>query len=144
MKKNALSWMLGFGILITICLAGSREASAQEILIIANNSVSDSSLSASDIKAIFLKKRTSFKSGDPANPINASKGTPLREAFLAKVMNMSKSEEERYWEEQKIKKGITQPAEIMNTLRATSQAGGISYVFKKDFKEGAAKILATF
>lgn len=125
--------------------AKSWAESPDDLLIIGNNMVAESDLVPADAKNIFLKKRASWSNGDTIIPINANKGTPLREAFLNKVLKMAKTEEDRYWEEQKIKKGITPPMEIMNTLKgAGSQKGAVSYIFRKDFKAGQAKILATF
>lgn len=146
MKNILLSVLSGALLAITLNVVSSSPVYAgdDDILIVANNGVSDASLSPVDVKALFLKKRSSFKGGDNAVPFNASKGTPLRQAFLKKVLEMEKVDEERYWEDQKVKKGITPPAEITNTMRALGQGGAITYVFRKDFKEGAGKVLASF
>ena len=55
---------------------------------------------------------------------------------------MTPAEEQSYWQEQKIRKGLTPPAEFASTLKAVfSVKGAVSYVFRKQFKEGVAKVL---
>jgi hypothetical protein len=69
----------------------------------------------------------------------------LRAAFRKRVLKMSEEKERGFWEDEKVKKGIEPPPEVPATLKAVfAKSGSVSYVFRKDFKEGTAKILATF
>jgi hypothetical protein len=126
-------------------IAGTARAEGpNDLLIIANKSVSASSTDASEIKAVFLKTKTSI-GGDTAFPINAKTDSELRAAFRKRVLKMSEEKEKGYWEDEKVKKGVEPPPEMAATLKAVfSKSGGVSYVFRKDYKDGTAKILATF
>lgn len=145
MRRNALAGLLA-GVALSLATAIATPAaeanSPDDILVIANNSVGVSSLSVEDVRAIFLKKRTSWQSGGKAIPVHAKDGTSLRQAFLERVLGMTSGEETSYWQDQKIRKGIDGPTEFSNPLKAVFRIqGGISYVFRSDYKEGVAKVL---
>jgi hypothetical protein len=128
-------------------LGGASAARAEgpnDLLIIANKSVSADSAAAGEIKAVFLKAKTSL-GGDTVFPLNAKAGSDLRAAFCQRVLKMGEDKERGFWEDEKVKKGTQPPPEVPATLKAVfSKSGGISYVFRKDYKDGTAKILATF
>lgn len=134
-------------LIVFICVFLSFDADAQspdDILIIANKGVATDAISIEEVKAIFLKQRNNYKSGGRATPINARKGSALRKAFQEKVLGMDGTQETQYWQEQKIKKGIGAPVELSNTVRAVfSMRGGISYCYRKSYKEGTSKVLLT-
>ena len=51
-------------------------------------------------------------------------------------------DEDSYWAEAKIMKGMTSPPEFSNVLKAVFKVDfSIGYVFRKDYKEGVVKIL---
>lgn len=134
--------------ILVILLAGllsGRPAIASELLIIANKSVKEGSVSAAMLKSFFLRKRTSWPSGEKVVPINAKEGSDLRQAFRERVLKMTKADENAYWNDQKIRKGIKKPAEIKSMIKAVfSVKGSIGYVFGSDLKSKVVKVLATF
>ena len=68
----------------------------------------------------------------------------LRNAFVQQAMTMNPAEEQKYWQDQKMKKGINPPSELSDTVRAVSSSpGAISYCYRKDFNPAMAKILLT-
>lgn len=119
--------------------------SSNDLLIIANKSVKRGSASRAEIRSYFLKKRTDWKGGGSVIPINATRSSDLRKAFQDKVLQMTDSEEEEYWKDEGIRRGVKKPTEMSNTLKAVYHLkGSISYVFRKDYKGDVAKILAEF
>lgn len=142
MKTNS------FIMLVVIAFAGmagvARAESPNDLLIVASKSLTADSSDASEIKAVFLKNKTAI-GGDTVFPLNAKSDSELRAAFRKRVLKMSEEKERGFWEDEKVKKGVEPPPEVPATLKAVfSKSGSVSYVFRKDFKEGTAKILATF
>ena len=75
-------------------------------------------------------------------PINAMGSSPLREAFRTQVLQMTAAEETRYWQDMKIKKGLTPPSEFGNVQKAVfNLKGSVSYVFRSEHKGGVTKVL---
>ncbi len=142
---RALAASVGVAVLILCLGAGEARAGDYDLLIIANKNAKASSASKAELRSYFLKKRSSWKGGGRVIPINAPAGSRLRKAFQAKVLSMSESEEDEYWKNEGIRRGTQKPAEISNTLKAVYHLrGSVSYVFRKDYKGGVAKILAVF
>ena len=141
--------ILKFATIVTILitatfLAGNRARAdgPKDILVVANKSVGVDQVDADVLRAIFLKKRKSWKNGGKVVPVNAKKGTALRQQFLSRLFNMIEEEEKTYWEKQKISKGVEPPPEFSNNLKAVFHLkGGITYVYRSEFPEGVAKIL---
>jgi ABC-type phosphate transport system substrate-binding protein len=122
----------------------ARAESPNDLLIVVNKSVSASNVDAAEVKSIFLKNKTSLSS-DTVFPLNAKSDSDLRAAFRKHVLKMSEEKEKGFWEDEKVKKGVEPPPETAGTLKAVfSKSGGISYVFRKDYKDGTAKIVASF
>jgi ABC-type phosphate transport system substrate-binding protein len=127
---------------VALFSAPARADGPNDILVIANKAVGVDSITLDELKAFFLKQRTSWKGGEKVNPIHAAAGSPLRQAFLQRVLGMSQSQETEHWQSQKIRQGLDGPAELANTLQAVFRVkGGVSYVFRSQYKDGAAKIL---
>jgi len=147
MKSTKRLGIVAVAVVAMSVFGGSRSARAgdDDLLIIANKSTNQSSASRAELRAYFLKKRTSWKSGGRVIPVNAPEGSRLREAFLRKVLQMTASEESEYWKNEGIRRGVEKPAEISNTLKAVYHLrGSVSYVFRKDYKGGVVRILASF
>lgn len=132
-----------FAALVTAAVCAPVQAeSPEDILIISHLSVEAKDMAEGEVRAIFLKKKTSWSSGQKMVPINAKTGTALRKRFQQKVLEMESNIELSFFEGQKIRYGITPPVEFPEPLRAVFHLkGSIGYVFRKDFKEGVAKVL---
>jgi ABC-type phosphate transport system substrate-binding protein len=143
MKSKALVVLL-LGFALTGAWQSTAHAdSPNDILIVANKSVPINSISTAELKSIFLKKKGRWGNGSKAIPIHAKKGTTLRKAFNSRLLNMDQSREQSYWQEQKIRKGLMPPASFSNLLMAVFKVNGsVSYVFRRDYKQGVVKILA--
>ena len=133
---------LVLGILTVGTEAIGGEENPNDLLIISHKAVKASKISTSEVRAIFLKQKGSYSAGGKATAVNAKKRTPLREAFQKKVLGMSPTEEEKFWQDQKIRSGTKAPMELSNTVKAVfSISGGISYCFRKNYKAGTSKVL---
>lgn len=144
MNKTQKKFIIAALLLLTIAPATISEAqdSPNDILVIANNNVPIDSISVGELKAMFMKRRTTWKNGDKAVPIHARDNSPLRRAFQEKVLGMTAGKERLFWQNQKIEHGITPPPEFANTQKAVfSVRGSVSYVLRSDYKEGVTKVL---
>jgi len=113
-----------------------------DILVIGNKALDARGISKEELKATFLKKKGTV-GGSTVVPMNAPEGSSLRKEFRKAVLGMTAAEEQSYWEELKVKKAVSGPAEFGNTLKAVySVKGGISYCRRSQYREGVAKILA--
>ena len=78
--------------------------------------------------------------GTPVNPVNLSAGHPLRERFMAQVLNEDNDKYVAYWTVRRhIGKGIPprefkSAAEVIEYVQATP--GGLGYIAASDLKPG--------
>ena len=145
MKSFAVALSISLFLSGFVMLKSSRGvASNDPLLIIANKAVPQNSITAAEAKQIFLKQRDHWKGGGKIVPMNTKPGTAERKAFQSKVLGMDDTAEKSYWQEQKVKKGLSPPPEFSNVQKAVfSLKGGIGYCFKSQFKVGTNKILLT-
>jgi ABC-type phosphate transport system substrate-binding protein len=132
-------------VLITIAFAVPATcgtSSPHDILVFVNQSADIDSLSKSELEQIFLKKKTTWPSGQRIVSINASGTSSLREAFRAKVLDMREVDEATYWEKQRIRHQIEPPVEMTNTPKAVFKLkSAISYAYRKDVPEDVVKVV---
>ena len=141
-QKIAILTVTWLAILATFAPKIVNAESEDDILIVANNKVEADAITVDEARAFFLKKRTSWKEGGKIAVINAPKDSILRDVFRSKVLGMDWSHEQSYWQNEGIRKGLSQPPEFSQTLKAVFKIqGSLGYVFRKDFKEGSAKVL---
>ena len=141
-KKSVFAVMLMAAVFVFLPTGTSNAESANDILVIANNSVPVSKASLQEIRTMFLKQRQSWRGGGKVFPLNAKPGTNLRKAFQERVLGMNATSEQAFWQEQRIKKGLSAPSAFSNTLKAVfSVKGSVGYCYRKDYKAGLAKVL---
>ena len=92
-----------------------------DIMIVANLKVSQDTLNETEIRALFLKKRLSWRNGDKAIAINAREGSRLRAEFEKRILQMSSRELDRYWQRLKILQGDTPPPGVFQYLEGGVQ-----------------------
>ena len=145
-RRHAVGRCAAF-ILAALCIQNlAAEAVAQtdspdDILVVANNSVSASSVSLTVIRDLFLKIRKEWRAGENATPVNA-KDEQLRSDFRKRVLSMDLTAEQRHWEDVKVKFGQSEPPSFANNLKAVFKLkGAVSYLYRKDYKEGVAKVI---
>lgn len=121
----------------------NAHAGGNVLVIIANKHFGGDKVSKADVKHVF-QKDVERLAGGKAMPIHAKKTSPLRKAFNQKVLGMSVSKEETYWQQKKVKSGKLPPKELANTVSAVSMVrGSIGYAFESDIKgkEDKVKVL---
>jgi ABC-type phosphate transport system substrate-binding protein len=125
------------------CIGSSVVANdPEDILVVVNVSVAEKSVELEELRTIFLKMRTSWRSGGKVVPINPKNGSALRRQFQERVLGMSADEEKSYWEKQKITKGVEPPPEFTNTLKAVFRIkGSVTYIYRSQYREGVSKVL---
>ena len=136
--------------IILICLASSivmdtaPPAMAQnpdDILIVANRDVGVNSISMDELTALFLKQRQTWENGARAIPIH-TKDQKLKAKFLKVVLGTSISQNDAYWQEQKIKHGKLKPPEVSNMLKAVfNLKGSVGYIYRRQYIKEVSKIL---
>jgi hypothetical protein len=120
----------------------SAADSPDDIIVFVNNSVPVDQLNIDDVKNLFLKRKLRWGTGGKVIPINAKSGTGLRSDFLKRACNMTLKQEESYWNDARIRKGVSMPAEFSAIQKAVFKIkGAIGYLYRSDYKKGVTKIV---
>jgi len=130
-NKHTCKW-IAVGILAMLPLS----AWAGSVKIIANTSVKADSISADELKSVFLEEKSSLSDGSHVEPV-IEKGGPAHEAFLKEYLDKSDSALQTYYRslvftgKGSMPKAVGSDAEVAAFVAKTK--GGIGYV-----SEGAA------
>lgn len=132
-------------LVVGLACSTARAEGPDDLLVIANASVPEDKLDIEDLEDIFLKRRSHWNGSMKIVPIHASAGSKIRDDFLALILEMSASDEGRYWQDKKIREGVTPPVEFSGSLKAVFKLkGGIGYVYRSQFKEGMKGVKVVF
>lgn len=129
--------------------AQANSAFAQDFMLVVNASNSASADSVeSEIKNLYLKKKTKWSSGSDAVPLARPTDSAEHQAFSQSVLGMSQSDLDSYWAAEKSKTGQTSPREIGSDnilLRQVSRKDGAFGVVSSatDLPDGV-KVLKKF
>ena len=142
---------LPFALLVILtglsCLTGSARGaeSPDDLLVIVNNAASINATTLEELQSVFLKRKSNWADGARAAPMNASEGTVLREAFRARVLQLTGADEAKHWSDERIRSGNDAPGETSVSLKAVfSSKNIVSYVFRSELKPGLVKVIATY
>jgi hypothetical protein len=80
----------------TVCVCGAVSAHAADIKVIANSSVGASSVSADELKGVFLATKTSLSDGSHVEPV-LEKGGPVHESFVKEYLGKTDSALQTYY-----------------------------------------------
>ena len=129
MKNQTNNWLIPvFMALLTTCGAIAYGA---DIKIIANPSVGVSSVSADELKGVFLATKTSFSDGSHAEPV-LEKGGPTHEAFVKEYLGKTDSALQTYYRslvftgKASMPKSLGTDAEVVGYVTKTK--GAVGYV----------------
>jgi ABC-type phosphate transport system substrate-binding protein len=106
------------GVLVAVMLScpglasGDKKPVKKVIAVIVNKKNPAISLSRSEMRDIFLKRRQTWPSGDTIVPINGKTRSAIREAFEKLVLGMSPREVGAYWVKQAVTGRATPPRQI--------------------------------
>jgi hypothetical protein len=141
--------LCAFTLLPIICLLAPRGAATQEpsghpldLFVIVHRKSPIESATKEEIRNLFLQKRERWKNGEKAVPVNAPADSEVREAFITRVLYMTKDVEKNYWYRRKIRQGAAVPPQFRNTLKAVfNLRRSVGYVFRKDYIEKVVKVI---
>ena len=127
---------------LLIMLGGAKE-SPDNILVIVNKTNPVDSLDKAELKKIFLGKKTHWDDGRTLIPINAKGGTALRSQWRSKVLELTKQEEEQYWQRMTAKLIGKEPKAFGERIRAVFKLkNSISYITRSEFTADVVKVVA--
>lgn len=139
MKVNNMKQMIVF--MISICLLVLPAYALADILVIANSSVSETSLSKQDVQLIFLGKKKSWGSGQKIKPA-ILKGGDTHEAFVSTYVEKTASSFSSYWKHA-ILSGTGIPPKSFSSEEdlvkyVAGQEGGVGYISNDTPHDGVA------
>ncbi len=137
-------WLAG---LLVFLWATCSSAQAPEFVIIVNKANPVKTLTASDLRRIFLKQSRMWPHAEPMVPVDWNSTSAIRQVFSRKVLNQSVREVAEYWVQQSMTQGLSQPS-TQRSARAVlrfvaSVPGAISYVSPADVDDTVAVIKVT-
>ncbi len=91
----------------------SMSASADNVVVI--NKENKTELSLSDIKKIFLGRKSSFSNGDRIRPVTLIEGNEVRKVFNQSFLNKSEAQYTGYWAKMSFTGRAVPPAEFANS-----------------------------
>lgn len=111
--KNKFKTILTVTLFAIGLFASHAFASDYAIVVNENNSAS---ADISEIKNLYLKKKTSWSNGTEAVPLGRPADSPEHQAFMTEVLGFSSQGAlDSYWQSEKSKTGLTGPREVGST-----------------------------
>ena len=132
LKTTTIIYLASAVVLLTcVLLKQSRAEVRGGYKVVANPSVSVSSISREELSRIFLKKTTKFHDGHAASPVDLLTSSPVRDNFSRDVHGKPTSAVEAYWQQQVFSGREVPPPEknegaALDFVRSNSN--GIAYV----------------
>ena len=126
MKRIALM------LLAAVAFLGTRQAGAQEFVVVVNADCGVDQISTAELSKIFQKKVAKLPDGEAAKPVDQDKSSAVREAFSKAVHGRSAAQIESYWQQQIFSGKDVPPekkksdAEVLAFVKANP--GAIGYV----------------
>jgi hypothetical protein len=113
-------------------LASAGAVSAEDMVVIVNDSNPATALTVQEVKHYFLKKTGAWKNGEKVRPVDREGQSRERSAFLAKVLGLSSDELTRYWLERQYASAEHPPATVADEASTVKFVaffkGGIGFV----------------
>tara|TARA_R110001592_G_scaffold336019_1_gene621146 strand:- start:53178 stop:53621 length:444 start_codon:yes stop_codon:yes gene_type:complete len=132
-------------LIIVCCVILFSHATTADIAIVVNPNSSESSISTSHAKKVFLGKKTAFTSGNTATAVDQPEGSDLRNTFYQKLSNKNEAQMKAYWSRM-IFSGKATPPHIVADDTAVkawlaSQSDGIGYIDSSAVDESVKVLL---
>jgi hypothetical protein len=129
--KWALAALLAIAFVVALD-GGLHAQQPPDLVVIVNEKVLATALSADELASIFTRATRSWKDGDIVIPLNLRPGTAERTEFDRTVLKMSPERSAQFWMDRQVRGEEPAPkaiarAEIMVRLVATAR-GAIGYV----------------
>ncbi|MDX2094817.1 MAG: hypothetical protein SFW64_02625 [Alphaproteobacteria bacterium] len=114
-----------FSILLALTafsFAGAANAGTYALIVNSANPASGDAMKA-EVKNLFLKQKTSWPSGDEAEPTARAAGSPEHAALLKSVLGMNQAALDGHWASEKSKSGTSAPKEVSSDSILFRQIG---------------------
>ncbi len=145
MKNTYLKTIL-LPVIVLFGLSSLVASALADVAIIVNSASGVGSLSAGDVKKIFLGKKKSFPNGDSATPVEQVDGSATRGAFNDKVLGKSDSQLKSYWSKIIFSGKGSPPDSVADDAAVKSwvaaNKSGIGYVDSSQV-DGSVKVVLT-
>jgi len=134
-------------LVLLAALLAPGAAAAAEFLVVANPSISVTTLSRGDASRLFLRGSTQWPNGEHVKPVDLPKGSPVRAAFTKEILGRSMGAIEQYWTQSVFSGRAVPPpekrtdAEVIAYVRETP--GAIGYVSTGASIEGVRRVAIT-
>jgi TonB family protein len=131
-------------LMAAILMFVSSVAWAQTVRVIANPSVKVDSISASELKSVFLEEKSSLRGGSHVEPVLA-RGGPAHEAFLRQYLGRSDADLQTYYRSLvftgrgSMPKALASDAEVVAYVAKTR--GAIGYVRPESSADGVRTLV---
>jgi ABC-type phosphate transport system substrate-binding protein len=138
-KENAMKYQQALLIAAGLVTFAAVNAQAGSVKVIANSSVKSATISADDLKGVFLEEKNSLSDGSHAEPV-LEKGGATHEAFLKEYLGKSDSALQTYYRslvftgQASMPKAVGSDAEVVAYVAKTK--GAIGYVANGTSAEG--------
>ena len=136
--------MTGIALICLLAVVGNR-AAAQELVIVANSAVPDTSLTASQLKDMFLGRKKSWQGGSRVTLATLSL-PDAKTAFLKEYIGKTTSQFDTYWKKMvftgkaPLPKAFKTKAELLEFVSETEGAIGFISVATGETLAGCRKI----
>ncbi len=107
-KPHNIFPILLLGVLFTVVLPVKAE-----IVVITNKATNVHGITLDEVGKFYLGQNKSFSNGQRVTVVDHATGSPIRQQFYKKVLNMSESEVGRYWAKRKFTRKF-KPPKIMS------------------------------
>jgi ABC-type phosphate transport system substrate-binding protein len=132
MKLRPLLMLLVFGFTLMLGVADVNGAESSGLVFIVNAENPATSISASEIRDYFFKRKRSWPDGTGVRFIDRAVGSAIRQEFLKTVLQKKSDEVDMFWIGQKLYSGESAPmqesSDSMTIRFVESFKGAIGYV----------------
>ncbi|MEW6709388.1 MAG: hypothetical protein AB1403_06130 [Candidatus Riflebacteria bacterium] len=90
--------VIGIFIVLALIVSFTPAGNADDVIVIVNNSVAQTEISAKDLSNIFLGKKKSWDGGQKAVPVTLESG-PTHENFMKTYLKKSASQFSTFWKQ---------------------------------------------
>ena len=146
MRRYAITWLVAW----VAVLAGAQLSQAadtkESILVIANKSVTTTTLAQAELRPMFQTKKNTWPDGSALKAFNLPEVDSIRRGFDAAVLGLDPDRVVRYWIDRKIRGGDrppqTAPSAAVMVKLIGKTPGAIGYVDSRVPLDGNVKVVA--
>jgi ABC-type phosphate transport system substrate-binding protein len=129
MRHTSTTAILAFVVLVT---ASGALLAADTVKVVGNPGTTPDIVSQRDLQRVFYKQTSKWPDGQPAEPLDQPRSSPLRKAFIEEVLGKTVAQVESHWQTQVFSGRSGPPAvlasdgDVLEYVRRTP--GAVGYV----------------